>query len=234
MYYTEDDFLLLSGIQHYAFCRRQWALIHIENVWIDNERTVSGSLMHERAHDPYTAEKRGDWLTVRNLPVLSRRLGVVGKCDVVEFWRDDNGVPLHGRKGRWRPCPVKYKRGSPKMSDVDRLQLCAQALCLEEMLCCAPIDEAYLYYGETRRREVVLLAPELRAQVETHFDAMHRAYAQRNTPRVKTTKSCNACSIKDACLPKLPTAGSVQAYIDEFLAAVQLSGEQVGNEREDS
>lgn len=228
MYKAEDEFLLLSGIQHYAFCRRQWALIYIENIWDDNERTVSGKLMHERAHDPFAAEKRGDRLVVRDLPVLSRRLGVVGKCDVVEFWRDDGGVPLFGRKGRWRPCPVEYKRGSPKVADVDRLQLCAQALCLEEMLCCAPIDEAYLYYGETRRREAVLLTPELRAKVGALFDEMHRAYKQNYTPRVVPTKSCNACSLKDACLPKLPSADrSVRAYLDEYLADVQ-SGEGKG------
>jgi len=219
--YDEDDFLLLSGIQHFAFCRRQWALIHIEQLWEDNERTVSGTLMHEHAHDPFFNEKRGERIITRDMPVFSRRLGVTGKCDVVEFLRDEAcGVPLSGRPGKWRPCPVEYKRGAPKTTDIDRLQLCAQAVCLEEMLACAPISEAYLYYGQTKRREPVSLTAELRGKAEAMFNEMRGYYDRRYTPRVKQTKSCGACSMKDICLPKLPAAnGSVRAYLDAELAA---------------
>jgi len=219
MILEEDDFLLLSGIQHFAFCRRQWALIHIESVWDDNERTIQGHLMHKNAHDPFFTEKRNDLLITRDMPVLSRRLKVTGKCDVVEFRRDiDAGVPLFGRKGKWLPCPVEYKRGSPKNTDIDRLQLCAQAICLEEMLLCPAIQEAYIYYGETKRREAVILTPELRSKTEDMFAEMHKIYLQRTTPRVAPSKSCNACSMKDVCLPKLPTVnGSVRAYLDNHL-----------------
>jgi CRISPR-associated exonuclease Cas4 len=214
MDYNEDDFLQLSGIQHFDFCRRQWALIHIEQLWSENERTISGDLMHEKAHDPFFTEKRGDTIITRDMPVFSRKLGVSGKCDVVEFRRAFGGVALFGREGKWLPCPVEYKRGSPKISDADRLQLCAQALCLEEMLVCSEIETAYLYYGEVKRREYVELTEELREKVRGGFREMHSHYERRYTPKVKATKACKACSLKDSCVPKL---GSVRDYISEQL-----------------
>jgi len=222
MDHEADDYLLLSGIQHFSFCRRQWALIHIENVWAENERTVLGQLMHEHAHDPYFTEKRKDLLITRDMPVLSRRMRVTGKCDVVEFRQDDDsGVSLFGRRGKWTPCPVEYKKGVSKDIDADRLQLCAQAMCLEEMLLCPPIEEAYLYYGETKRRESVNLSVDLRSKTEAMFVEMHRMFKQNATPRVKPSKSCNACSLKDVCLPKLPdNIGGVRAYIDKQLEEV--------------
>jgi CRISPR-associated exonuclease Cas4 len=213
----EEDYLQLSGIQHFSFCRRQWALIHIEEQWAENLRTVEGKLLHERAHDPFFTEKRGDVIITRELPVLSRTMGVSGKCDVVEFRRDEvKGVSLSGRGGKWSPCPIEYKRGKPKLSDADRLQLCAQALCLEEMLACDSIERAYLYYGEIRRREPVELADELRDTVKSMFAEMHQYYRRGYTPRVKPTRSCNACSMKDVCLPKLPKAEqSVAGYLSK-------------------
>jgi CRISPR-associated exonuclease Cas4 len=210
----EDDYLQLSGLQHFAFCRRQWALIHIEQAWEENLRTVEGKIMHERAHDPFFTEKRGDTLITREMPIHSDTMRVSGKCDVVEFHLDESGVRLHGREGLWLPCPIEYKRGSPKISDADRLQLCAQAMCLEEMLLCSPIGTAFLYYGETRRRESVTLTAELRKTVRDSFAEMHKYYERLYTPRVKPTKSCNACSMKDICLPHLPKNGSVQEYIN--------------------
>jgi CRISPR-associated exonuclease Cas4 len=211
----EDDYLQLSGIQHFAFCRRQWALIHIEEVWNENLRTVEGRIMHERAHDSFFSEKRGDLLITREMPIQSNEMRVSGKCDIVEFHVDPTGVTLHGRDGLWLPCPVEYKRGSPKVNDTDRLQLCAQAMCLEEMLLCPEIETAYLYYGETRHRETVELEKELRETVRNMFSEMHEYYARRYTPRVKMTKACNACSLKDTCLPRMPQTGhSVRKYID--------------------
>jgi CRISPR-associated exonuclease Cas4 len=211
----QDDYLQLSGIQHFAFCRRQWALIHIEEVWSENLRTVEGKILHERAHDPFFSEKRGELLITREMPIQSNEMRVSGKCDIVEFHADRDGITLHGRDGLWLPCPVEYKRGSPKVSDADRLQLCAQAMCLEEMLLCPEIETAYLYYGETRHRETVELEEELRETVRSMFSEMHEYYARRYTPRVKMTKACNACSLKDICLPRMPQTGSsVRMYID--------------------
>ena len=130
---TEEDLLQLSGLQHFAFCRRQWALIHVEHQWQENLRTVEGALFHQRAHDEAQRERRGDTLILRGLPVISHRLGITGQCDVVEFHGAPDGVPLRGEDGLWLPYPIEYKRGAPKAHDADRLQLCAQAMCLEEM-----------------------------------------------------------------------------------------------------
>jgi len=215
--YNEEDFLLISGIQHFSFCRRQWALIYIESCWDENYYTTDGGLMHKRAHDKLLSEKRKDIITTGDMPVFSRKLGVNGKCDIVEFTKDNNGIELRGRSGRWLPCPVEYKRGSPKIIDADRLQLCAQAICLEEMLLCPKIENAYIFYGEPRRRENVPLCDELRTNVAEMFGEMHSYYERRYTPRVKQKKSCSLCSLKDKCLPELPSPGSVKNYIEENL-----------------
>ena len=161
MPYKEEDYLSLSGIQHFMFCRRQWALIHIEQQWEDNLRTVEGHLMHRTAHDSMKTETRGDIIITRGLPVFSKELGVYGVCDVVEFHRAEDGITLFGREGRYLPCPIEYKKGRPKENDMDRLQLATQAMCLEEMLCCT-VKSAHLYYGETRHRVEVPITSEIR------------------------------------------------------------------------
>ena len=203
----------ISGLQHFAFCRRQWALIYLENQWGDNVLTVSGELMHARVHSPLPAEKRGGVLVSRDMPVVSRTLRIQGKCDVVEFHKDGNGVSIFGRAGLWMPCPVEYKRGSPKSSDADRLQLCAQAMCLEEMLTCPVIETAYIFYGETKRREPVPLDEPLRDTVKSMVAEMLKYYDRNYTPRVKAFKGCGRCSLNDVCLPKQPQEGRVAAYI---------------------
>lgn len=214
----EGDFLQLSGIQHFAFCRRQWALIHIEKLWQANLLTTEGDIFHQRAHDAQQRERRGDLLVLRSLPVVSRRLGLSGSCDVIEFRIDPGGVSLQGEEGLWQPYPVEYKRGSPKQHDADKLQLCAQAMCLEEMLCCR-IPEGALYYGETRRRLNVSFDDSLRLQVENAVAEMHQLMQRGHTPRVKPTKACGACSLKELCLPRLRRSGSVSAYLHRALAA---------------
>lgn len=207
----EEDYLQISGLQHYRFCPRQWALIHLEQQWAENLRTTEGVLLHERAHQEGLRESRGDLLTVRGLRVFSPNLGLSGACDVVEF-RRGSGVPLAGREGLWQAYPVEYKRGSPKADSCDALQLCAQAMCLEEMLCCE-IPDGALFYGETRRRVRVPFTPDLREEVRTDAAQMHDLYRRGRTPQVKPTKSCNACSLKDLCLPRLSRTGSVHDYL---------------------
>lgn len=216
MSYSEDDYLQLSGLQHFAFCRRQWALIHIEQQWQDNLRTVEGNILHERTHDETIKERSRDRLTMRGLRIASSALGISGACDVVEFVRSKSGVRLAGEDGFWQPYPVEYKRGSSKASDADRLQLCAQAMCLEEMLGCS-IPEGALYYGETRRRERVALDDALRAQVLQMISEMHEMYRRGYTPKVKTGKHCNACSLKELCLPVLCRNSSARTYIREHV-----------------
>ena len=210
--YDPDDCLMISGLQHFRFCRRQWALIHIEQQWAENLRTTEGALLHERAHDEQLRERRGDTIITRSLRVYSLTLGLTGQCDVVEFHRDERGVPLHGYEGTWLPFPVEYKRGRAKQDGCDELQLCAQAMCLEEMLCCS-IPEGALFYGEPRRRTVVLFTPELRETVRRDSDEMHQLYHRGHTPKAKPSKSCSACSLKELCLPQLVRRESVQTYL---------------------
>ena len=212
----EDDYLLLSGIQHFAFCRRQWALIHIEQKWEDNLRTVEGNILHEHAHDEKKSEKRGGVITTRGMPIKSALLGLSGACDVVEFHEDESGVSLFGRKGKFLPLPVEYKRGHSKATDADRLQLCAQAICLEEMLLC-DVASGCLYYGETKRREVVEFSHELRERVYNMAEEMHAYFSRRYTPKVKTGSFCKACSLQDVCLPKLNGSKTVAEYLGNKL-----------------
>lgn len=214
MEFKEEDYLQLSGLQHFCFCRRQWALIHIENQWAENFFTVDGNILHEKAHDPSFRESRGNHIVIRGLAIHSVRLGISGQCDVVEFQHSSDGVQIPNREGVWRPYPIEYKRGKPKEGDADVLQLCGQALCLEEMLCCT-IPSGALYYGEIRRRVPVSFTPELRSQVESCLMEMHQLYQRGYTPKVKPHKGCNACSLKEICLPKMLRSKSVSDYLDD-------------------
>ena len=216
MEYKEEDFLQISGLQHFAFCRRQWALIHIEQLWAENLRTVEGNILHERAHDASLRERRGDVLITRDMRVFSPTLGVSGDCDVVEFHRCADGVPLHGQEGLYQPYPIEYKHGAPRQDHANELQLCAQAMCLEEMLICQ-IPEGALYFGETRHREKVEFTQSLRQEVQTALEEMHRLYQRQHTPKVRPTKSCNACSLKEMCVPKLMKQKSVGDYLRSSL-----------------
>ena len=216
MAYSEEDYLQINGIQHFAFCRRQWALIHVEGQWAENVRTVGGEIFHECAHDASRTEKRGDLLTVRGLRIFSATLGVSGACDVVEFRRSADGVRLRDYEGVWQPMPIEYKSGSAAAGDADKLQLCLEVLCLEEMLGCR-IETGCIYYGGTRRREVVQLDAGLRAAVCAALEEMH-AYMRRGyTPRVKTGRFCRACSLREICLPALCRGRDVAAYIRESI-----------------
>ena len=214
--YNEEEFLQLSGIQHFAFCRRQWALAYIEMQWQENVRTVEGKIFHENAHDAGLKEKRGDLLIIRAMPIHSREMGVSGECDVVEFRKSKQGIVLAGREGNYIVTPVDYKRGKPKTNDSDVLQVTAQALCLEEMLFCT-IPYGYIYYGETRHRMKVEFTNEIRDKVKSIFAEMHKYYDQQYTPKVKVSKKCNACSLKDICLPVLNKKKSVSRYIENRL-----------------
>lgn len=148
--------------------------------------------------------------------MFSPTLGVSGACDVLEFHRGSVGIPLKGREGLWQPYPVEYKRGKPKQDTMDALQLCGQAMCLEEMLCCE-IPVGALYYGEPHRRTEIEFTPVLRQEVKTLLEGMHALYERGWTPRVKPTKACNACSLKELCLPKLMRKRSTADYVLQSL-----------------
>lgn len=214
--YTEDEYLMLSGIQHFVFCRRQWALIHIEQQWEENYRTADGRVMHRNVHDAGFHEKRGDLVISRAMAVSSQRLGISGECDAVEFRKDSSGIEIFGLEGRYSVTPVEYKRGQPKEDLCDEMQLAAQAMCLEEMLCCR-IDTGFLYYGETRRRLKVEITPQLRQETEAALREMHELFRKRYTPKVKRSKACNACSLKNICLPVLCSQKSAKDHILSML-----------------
>lgn len=200
--YTQDELLPLSGIQHFLFCRRQWALIHIERQWQENALTAEGRIMHKRADDPFFTETRNGVITARSVPVASYRLGLSGICDVVEFTSSPDGVRLPNKDGLYLAAPIEYKRGKEKHDHSDETQLCAQAMCLEEMLS-LNIPRGYLYYGETRHRVQIEFTAELRTLVKTMADEMHNYFSRGYTPKVKTSKTCRSCSLADICLPVL-------------------------------
>lgn len=202
MEYTQDDLLPLSGIQHFLFCRRQWALIHIEQQWKENALTAEGRIMHKKVDDPFFTETRNGVVTARSVPVASYRLGLSGVCDVVEFTSSSDGVRLPNREGLYLPAPIEYKRGKEKRDHSDETQLCAQAMCLEEMLL-THIPRGYLFYGETRRRMEIEFTLELRTLVQDMSAEMHNYFSRGYTPKVKTHKGCRSCSLADICLPVL-------------------------------
>lgn len=214
--YREEDYLQLAGLQHFTFCRRQWALIHVEQQWVENVLTVKGNLFHEKVHDGYSSEKRKNMIVSRGMPVHSRILGISGECDVVEFIRAEEGITLPGREGLYKVYPVEYKRGRSKPTDEDRMQLTAQTMCLEEMFL-TEIPEAYLFYGETRRRERVEITEALRSQCKKLLQEMHQLYDRGYTPEVRKTKKCESCSLKEICLPKLEKRKDVKSYIAEYV-----------------
>ncbi|SDM16881.1 CRISPR-associated exonuclease, Cas4 family [Paenibacillus sp. OK060] len=214
--YNEEDYLLLSGIQHFNFCRRQWALIHIEQQWEDNVRTIEGDHLHRKADQPALREKRGDKIVVRALPVQSRELGITGICDVVEFIRDPAGVPLAGEEGLYLPCPVEYKRGKPKRNDSDHSQLVAQVMCLEEMLVC-DIHKAYFYYDEIKHRVEVIITAADRERVRASIDEMRHYFERNHTPKAKAGPHCLSCSLNNICVPDILNKRSVSSYIESRL-----------------
>lgn len=216
MEFREEEFLQLSGIQHFLFCRRQWALIHIEHQWKENVRTVEGELLHEKVHDPEFHEKRKNILKIGALRIHSRNLGISGECDLVEFYKDENGVSIQLQEGLWTPYPVEYKRGHSKINDADRAQLCAQSMCMEEMFCCN-IQKGALYYSETRHREEVEFTEALREVVKNAVSEMHNLYVKGYTPKVKISKSCKACSLSEYCMDCLDVKVPVEDYMRSYL-----------------
>lgn len=205
--FAEDDLLPISALQHLLFCERQCALIHVEQLWADNHLTVEGRDLHRKADDgPH--ETRGDVRTTRALPLRSLRLGLIGKADVVEF---HSGAPF----------PVEYKRGRPKRHRADEVQLCAQALCLEEMLE-VTIPSGALFYGQTRRRQEVPFDAELRALTEDAAHRLHAMIRSGTTPRAVREPKCDQCSLLELCLPDAARPGrSAAGYLRHALAALE-------------
>jgi CRISPR-associated exonuclease Cas4 len=223
--YTEDDLLPISGLQHLAFCERQVALIHIEGLWEENVYTAEGKILHEHAHEE-GSEAVGDLRIARGLRLRSLRLGLVGVADVVEFHRVDNpgvktSVELAGVQGNWLPFIVEYKRGLPKLDRTDEVQLCAQAMCLEEMLDVEMTSSAF-FYGKPRRRDVVNLDNSLRVETEKVANHLHGLINSGKTPPAFYSEKCQRCSLIDVCLPKMPRS---QANVENYLRRALTDGD---------
>jgi CRISPR-associated exonuclease Cas4 len=201
----EEDYLPISAVQHYIFCPRQCALIHIEQAWEENRLTVEGKHMHEKVHEA-RYESRGDVRYAYGLYIRSKRLGISGKADLVEFHREADK--------RWKPYPVEFKHGHTKMDDFDRLQLCAQAVCLEEMLVTV-IPEGAIFYGQPRKREIVIFSPELRNCLEEAVIGLRSLITCGQTPPAEFASKCRSCSLLEYCLPILPKKeNSVMRYLN--------------------
>ncbi len=222
MTFSEDELLPISALQHLAFCPRQWALIHMEGIWSDNRLTAEGIIMHDKAHDENGSDSRGDLRIARGLRLRSLRLGLVGQADVVEFHKTTGaGIFLSGVTGLWQPVIIEYKHGHPKIGHEDEVQICAQALCLEEMLG-ASLPVSAFFYGQPRRRCDVALTTELRQETEALVSKLHELSRSGETPPADFSSRCHSCSLENTCLPKI-TRGrkSVQGYIQRNLAPTE-------------
>lgn len=208
--YTESDLFQLSALQHMVFCERQCALIHLESQWSENFLTALGRVMHEKKVDTPAAESRRDLKIEYGMPLRSLRLGLIGKADVVEFHKQPDG--------KWLPFPVEHKLGKPKIDDSDRVQLCAQAMCLEEMLNII-IPNGALFYGRPRRREVVQFDEILRLKTREAAEKVHALIKAGITPPAVYEPKCDSCSLFDLCLPKLlQRSRSAQDYVNQLMA----------------
>lgn len=214
--YNEDDLIPISALQHFAFCERQCALIHIEQVWAENRLTAEGRVLHERVHDA-GSESRPDVRTARGLRLRSLALGLTGVADVVEFRPSPEGVVVPGLRGRWQPFPVEFKRGRPKPDRCDEVQLCAQALCLEEMLGAA-IPEGALFYGQPRRRQDITFDGRLRELVAALAGRAQALLRAGRTPPAAWAPKCKSCSLLELCQPATAGAGkSARRYLGQML-----------------
>lgn len=201
--HDEDDLVMISALQHYLFCPRRCALVHIEQQWLENRLTAEGRILHERVHTAGKESRR----TLRveyDVPIRSLRLGVAGRADIVEFHLQEGGS--------WLPLPVEYKRGRPKKDDSDRVQLCAQAMCLEEMLGCT-VPEGALYYGEKKRRTAVVFDSALRQTVMETAESVHDLLVAGVTPPPRYDSRCESCSFLPLCLPWVATKKKVARYL---------------------
>jgi len=221
MMYTEDEMLMLSGIQHFAYCPRQWALIHIEQSWTENRYTTEGRLLHKNADDPFYRQKNGKYISLRSVAISSKTLGLYGYTDVLELHPSDsveNSIMHPSYPGFWSPFPVEYKRGHSKPDERDAVQLAAQVICLEEMYG-VEINRGYLFYGETRHREEVIVDDSLRRATGHYAEQMHMVFRSGNVPIAQKTRKCDNCSLLDVCLPVKQKRTLVSNYLKKNLYA---------------
>jgi CRISPR-associated exonuclease Cas4 len=224
--YSEDDFLPISALQHLVFCPRQCALIHLERIWDENKLTAEGRVMHEKVHDSDSEFREGIYIA-KSVRLHSYRLGLSGQADVVEFHRIPKecleGISLKGINGKWQAFPVEYKRGKPKKDHCDIVQLCAQAICLEEMLD-IKIPKGALFYGRPRRRQEVIFDENLRRETEDYATRLHMLIADGKTPSAHYESKCKKCSLYEICMPKI---AGIKKNIGLYLANAKVDEEEM-------
>lgn len=221
--HKNEEYLPISAIQHFAFCRRQFALIYMEKQWVENYLTSSGRLIHQRVHDKDIFQTKGDIIALRGLALNSKQLKLFGVSDLVEYKKVDKGVNIVGFEGEYLPYPVEYKRGKKKANNCDRLQVCTQGICLEEMHGCV-IEEGAIFYGQPRRRETVKLDSLLRNEVFKACSEMHELYLSGLTPAPSYSKKCTGCSMYHICQPKL--ISKKDDYWDKMLKYARVDNEK--------
>lgn len=220
--WKEAEYLMISGIQHFIFCRRQWALIHVEQAWAENYFTTHGQILHERVDDYRNKEKRGDIISVRGMNVASYRLGMSGRCDLVEFHKNIGGVYIPQFDGEYLPIPIEYKRGIVKEDNSDRYQLLAQIISLEDMLN-IQLSKAEIFYHEVRRRTSYDFSDEEKDELIKLSKEMHEYFERGFTPKAKRKKQCKSCSLKNICLPELDNVESASSYIKRMIKECESS-----------
>lgn len=217
--YNDDDMLMLSGIQHFRFCPRQWELIHIDQQWEDNVLTMEGHLQHKRVDDPFYRQKCGDYISLRSVSIASHQLGLYGVSDVIELHptEDESNSIKHPKyPGLWLPYPVEYKHGRPKRDEIDEVQLAAQAMCIEEQYG-INIPLGAFFYAEIRQRLEIEINESLRNTVKECARKMHEVLSSGLIPPVKQGKHCKKCSLMDICLPQLSECTKVSYYLNKYL-----------------
>lgn len=217
--YTEDEMLMLSGIQHFMFCPRQWALIHMEQQWEDNRLTTEGNILHSNVDNPFYRQKNGDVITLRSLHIASNNLGLYGITDAVELIPSDTAddAITHNRyKGYWKPYPIEYKRGHSKPDERDEVQLATQVMCLEEMYG-IHIPYGALYYNEDKHREVIAISEALRTTTKQCARQMHEIFNSGMMPQAEPERHCRNCSLKDICMPEMANCTKVSTYLNRNL-----------------
>ena len=210
--YTDDEMLMLSGIQHFMFCPRQWALIHIEQQWADNRLTSEGQILHQNVDNPFYRQKNGNVITLRSVNIASKELGLYGIADAIELIpseNSENSITHNKYEGFWKPYPIEYKRGRQKPDEIDVVQLAAQVMCLEEMYG-INIPSGAIYYNEERHRVVIQITIK-------SSEYMHKIFKTGVIPKPEPSKSCKNCSLKDICLPKINNCNQVSTYLKKNL-----------------
>lgn len=212
--YSEDEFLTLSSLRHFCYCKHLWGLTQLENYWSDNYYTTKGHIAHQKTDNPFIEDKRKNTLIVRSLHISSKRLGLQGVLDTVEFIKSDNGIALTKHPGKWIPHVVEYKESKTDQGIEDVMQTIAQVICLEETFQCT-IDSCYIYYRKTNQKIKIPITNDLRTQVQQLSNTMHDYYDNCTIEMPHYSKKCKGCALINICNPKWPH--NVPQYISKQL-----------------